>query len=64
MQAVNTHADFLTIALRVSINFLPETLPRIGEIGLSGPVIAFALFLCITTGARTLWDVICDPKAA
>jgi putative ABC transport system permease protein len=39
------------IALRVFINFLPETLPRIGEIGLSWPVIAFALFLCITTGA-------------
>jgi predicted permease len=39
------------IALRVFINFLPETLPRIGEIGLSWPVIAFALFLGITTGA-------------
>lgn len=33
------------------INFLPETLPRFGEISLSWPVIAFALFLSITTGA-------------
>jgi predicted permease len=38
------------MAIRVSINLLPETLPRIGEIGLSWPVIAFALFLGITTG--------------
>ncbi len=38
------------IALRAFITFLPETLPRIGEIGLSWPVIAFALFLGISTG--------------
>ena len=39
------------MALRVFINFLPETLPRVGEIGLSWPVLAFALFLGIATGA-------------
>jgi putative ABC transport system permease protein len=39
------------VSLRGLTRLLPETLPRIGEISLSWPVIAFALFLGITTGA-------------
>jgi putative ABC transport system permease protein len=39
------------MTLRVFVNLLPETLPRVGEIGLSWPVVAFALFLGIATGA-------------
>jgi len=38
------------LALRVSIHLLPETLPRIEDIGLSWTVVAFAVFLSISTG--------------
>ncbi|RXH56591.1 ABC transporter permease [Granulicella sibirica] len=37
-------------ALRAGIAFLPESLPRIGEIALDGHVVAFALTLAILTG--------------
>jgi FtsX-like permease family len=37
-------------AVRVGKNFLPESLPRISEIGLNWTVTAFALFLAIVTG--------------
>ncbi|MDE3149962.1 MAG: ABC transporter permease, partial [Acidobacteriota bacterium] len=37
-------------ALRVGIGFLPETLPRIGSIGLDWHVVAFALFAAVLTG--------------
>jgi predicted permease len=38
------------IALRVAVSRLPETLPRINEISLNEPVIAFAFFLAVATG--------------
>ncbi len=38
-------------ALRVSLTLLPENMPRIDEIGLNWPVIAFAVLLAIVTGA-------------
>jgi putative ABC transport system permease protein len=38
------------IALRVGINLLPETLPRINEIGLDWSVVCFALGLAVLTG--------------
>jgi predicted permease len=37
-------------AIRVFISRLPETLPRISEIGLNWIVVAFALLLAVTTG--------------
>ena len=37
-------------ALRLGISLLPETLPRIHEIGLNWPVMAFALALALLTG--------------
>jgi predicted permease len=37
-------------ALRLGISLLPETLPRIHEIGLNWPVMAFALGLALLTG--------------
>ena len=37
-------------ALRMAINLLPETLPRIREIGLNWPVVGFALGLALMTG--------------
>ncbi len=37
-------------ALRVGINLLPETLPRVNEIGLDWKVICFALGLALVTG--------------
>jgi predicted permease len=37
-------------ALRLGISLLPETLPRIREIGLNWPVMAFALGLALLTG--------------
>jgi predicted permease len=37
-------------ALRMGISLLPETLPRIHEIGLNWPVVAFALALALLTG--------------
>jgi predicted permease len=38
------------MALRVGVNFLPESLPRISEIGLDWQVVAFALLLAALTG--------------
>jgi predicted permease len=39
-----------SIALRVGISFLPETLPRVSSIGLDWQVVAFALVLAVFTG--------------
>jgi len=39
-----------SIALRVGVNFLPETLPRINAISLDWKVVLFALSLAIVTG--------------
>jgi putative ABC transport system permease protein len=39
-----------TIALRVGVSFLPETLPRVGSISLDWRVIGFALLLAVLTG--------------
>ena len=38
------------IALRVGVSLLPETLPRIREIGLDGQVVLFAIVLSVLTG--------------
>jgi predicted permease len=38
------------VALRVSVNLLPESLPRISEIGLNWVVVGFALLLAVVTG--------------
>ena len=38
------------IALKVGLKLLPETLPRINEIGLDWPVVGFALALAVLTG--------------
>ena len=38
------------IALRAGVSFLPETLPRIREIGLDWPVVCFAVGLALLTG--------------
>ena len=38
------------IAIRVCVSQLPETLPRISEIGLDWMVVGFALFLALMTG--------------
>jgi predicted permease len=37
-------------ALRLGMRFLPETLPRVDEIGLDWPVAGFALLLAVATG--------------
>ena len=39
-----------SVALRVGVSFLPETLPRISAIGLDWQVAAFAMFLALVTG--------------
>jgi predicted permease len=39
-----------SIALRVGVSLLPETLPRINEIGVDWAVVAFALGLALLTG--------------
>jgi putative ABC transport system permease protein len=39
------------VALRIGVSRLPETLPRINEIGLDWPVVGFALGLALLTGA-------------
>ena len=39
------------VALRVGVSLLPETLPRIEEIGLDGRVVLFAIVLSVLTGA-------------
>jgi putative ABC transport system permease protein len=36
--------------MRVGVNWLPETLPRIREIGLDWPVVLFAIVLAVATG--------------
>jgi putative ABC transport system permease protein len=41
---------FAAIALRVGVSLLPETLPRVNEIGLDWPVVGFALALGVFTG--------------
>ena len=41
---------FASIALRIGIRFLPETLPRISSIGLDWRVVGFALLLAVATG--------------
>jgi putative ABC transport system permease protein len=41
---------FAEIAIRIGISRLPETLPRISEIGLNWQVVAFAIFLAVITG--------------
>jgi putative ABC transport system permease protein len=41
---------FASVALSVGVRLLPETLPRISEIGLNGKVVAFALGLAVVTG--------------
>jgi putative ABC transport system permease protein len=38
------------VALRVGMRFLPETLPRVGSIGLDWRVMGFALLLAVVTG--------------
>jgi putative ABC transport system permease protein len=38
------------VAIRVLVRQLPENMPRISEIGLDWVVVAFALFLALTTG--------------
>ena len=38
------------IALRVGVSWLPETLPRINEIGLDWQVVVFAIILAVLTG--------------
>ncbi|HEV2495957.1 MAG TPA: ABC transporter permease [Terriglobia bacterium] len=38
------------IALRVGVRLLPETLPRIQEVGLDGKVVLFAIVLSVLTG--------------
>jgi putative ABC transport system permease protein len=38
------------VALRIGVSLLPETLPRINEIRLNWPVVAFALGLAVLTG--------------
>ncbi len=39
-----------SVALRVGVSFLPETLPRVSSIGLDWQVVAFALALAVFTG--------------
>ena len=39
-----------SVALRVGVSFLPETLPRVSSIGLDWQVVAFALALAVLTG--------------
>ncbi len=39
-----------SLSLRIGLNFLPETLPRISSIGLDWPVAAFAMLLALATG--------------
>ncbi len=36
--------------MRVGVNWLPETLPRIREIGLDWPIVLFAILLAVVTG--------------
>ncbi len=38
------------VALRVGVSRLPETLPRVNEIGLDWPIVGFALALAVATG--------------
>jgi predicted permease len=38
------------VCMRVGVNWLPETLPRIREIGLDWPIVLFAIVLAVLTG--------------
>jgi predicted permease len=38
------------VVLRLGVSFLPETLPRVSEIGLDFKVVAFAILLAVLTG--------------
>jgi predicted permease len=42
--------ELAAIALRVGVSWLPETLPRVNEIGLDWPVVLFAIMLAVITG--------------
>jgi predicted permease len=39
-----------SVSLRVGVSLLPETLPRVGSIGLDWPVVGFSLGLAVLTG--------------
>ena len=39
-----------SVSLRVGVSLLPETLPRVGSIGLDWPVVGFSLALAVLTG--------------
>ena len=39
-----------SVALRIGVSFLPETLPRVSSIGLDWKVVAFSLGLAVLTG--------------
>jgi putative ABC transport system permease protein len=39
-----------SVALRIGVRFLPETLPRVSSIGLDWQVVGFALLLAVLTG--------------
>src|SRR5215472_4764194 len=41
---------FAEIAIRIGVSRLPETLPRISEIGINWQVVVFAIFLAVLTG--------------
>src|SRR6266571_4056469 len=42
--------ELAAITLRVGVSWLPETLPRVNEIGLDWPVVVFAITLAVLTG--------------
>ena len=42
--------ELAAMTLRVGVSWLPETLPRVNEIGLDWPVVVFAITLAVITG--------------
>jgi len=42
--------ELAAMTLRVGVSWLPETLPRVNEIGLDWPVVVFAITLAVLTG--------------
>jgi predicted permease len=42
--------ELAAMTLRVGVSWLPETLPRVNEIGLDWPVVGFAITLAVITG--------------
>ena len=42
--------ELAAMTLRVGVSWLPETLPRVNEIGLDWPVVGFAITLAVMTG--------------